>query len=72
MLRKKGSPVCTGRQLQARLRIYKGGAYVDIREWIMKDGGYIKTNRGFMIPIWKFDEFVRFMQKVNTLLNIEK
>jgi len=59
-----------GSQIQARLRIYKGNSYVDMREWVMKDGEWIKTNRGFMIPAIRFREFIRFLNKVATILDI--
>jgi len=59
-----------GSQIQARLRMYNGRSYVDLRDWIMKNGEWIKTNRGFMIPVDRFREFIRFLNKIATILDI--
>ncbi|MGD9697573.1 hypothetical protein [Acinetobacter sp.] len=58
-----------GSRTEARLRMYNGKSYFELRDWIYKDGSWMKTPRGFMIPVDRRKEFVAFISKVTTILD---
>ena len=60
-----------GSRVEARLRMYNGRSTLDIRDWIFKDGSWMKTGRGFMIPVGRRADFQSFLEKVITVLDLQ-